>query len=58
MRLVLRLQQLQHFSHGLSEDDVEGAADNAVADIQFHQVRHPLEMLDVAIVQSMTRIDF
>ena len=43
---------------GGAEADNNGAADDAVADVQFGQVRHFVDMSDVLIVEAVAGVDF
>src|SRR5688572_2303417 len=48
----------QHFADSGFEADEYGAADNAVADIQFGEMRDRLEQPNVLVIQSVAGVDF
>ena len=49
--------QQQHFLHGGGQPDDDGPADDAVADVQFHEVRHLAQNVEILIIQSVSGID-
>ena len=47
----------QHLAHGGGQANHQGAADNAVPDVQFDQMRHLAQHGNVAVIQAMTGVD-
>ena len=55
---MFRLEEAEHFLNGGAKADNDGAADDAVADVQFGQVRHFVDVSDVLIVEAVSGVDF
>ena len=51
------IHQPQHFLHGGRQADGQGAADNAVADVQLDQVRNLKQRREVLVIQPMAGVD-
>ena len=45
--------QPQHFLDGLFQSDQDRPADDAVADVQFHQMRHAMQRRQIFVIQSV-----
>ena len=56
--LFSRLEEAEHFLNGGAKSDNDGAADDAVADVQFGQARHFMDASDVLIVEAVAGVDF
>ena len=52
------MEEAEHFSNSGAKSDNDGAANNAVADVQFGQVRHFADVSDVLIVEAVAGVDF
>ena len=50
---AITLHQPPHVFHGGCQTRHHGPADNAVADVQFDQVRHPEQRRQIFVVQSV-----
>lgn len=55
---IFRLEEAEHFLNGGAKSDNDGAADDAVADVQFGQVRHFVNGSDVLVVEAVAGVDF
>ena len=49
--------QDEHFLDCLLNSDADGSADNAVSDVQFDQVGHAVQEVQVRVVEAVTGID-
>lgn len=47
----------EHFAHGGGDADNQRAADDAVAYVQFHQMRHLADGANVLVIQAVTGVD-
>lgn len=55
---MFRLEEAEHFLNGGAKADNDGAADDAVANVEFGQVRHFVNGSDVLIVEAVAGVDF
>ena len=44
---MIVLHQIQHFPNGGFQSDADRATDDAVADVQFHQIRNLMQRREV-----------
>jgi len=51
------LQDEKHLAHGCDQADDEGAADDAVADVQLGQMRHREQDGQVLVVEAVAGVD-
>lgn len=54
---AIALHERQHVLHCLRDAGKHGATDDAVANVQFFQMRHDVESLQIFVVQAVTGID-
>src|SRR5258708_2475293 len=54
---AITLHLAEHLLYRRGKPNGNGSADNAVADVQFNQMRHGEQQANVLIIQSVTRID-
>lgn len=47
---LVTLHRGEHVAHGLTQTGEDGAADDAVADVQFHEMRHGEKCLHILVV--------
>ena len=49
--------QFPHFSHGLDQSDHDGSGDDAVTDVEFHNLGQLGESFHIFIGQAMPGVD-